>query len=127
MNLGQIAALIAALAFAALVIYLIVLLIQATKVMKELVKTVEVVTQEADQLLEKTNVLVDDVSFKMETLNPLFMTVENLGVKAEQATSNEKSSKTSAIMGNAIKAATAFQTVKSFMPGHKKSKVNDNE
>ena len=113
MNLGQIAALIAALAFVALVIYLVVLLVQATRVMKELVKTMQVVTDDADKLLEKTNVLVDDVTFKMETLNPLFMTMENLGIKAEQATSNEKSSsKSSSLVGNAMKAASAFQTVK---------------
>lgn len=126
MNLGQIAALIAALAFLALVIYLIVLLVQATKVLKELVSTIEVVTDEADQLLEKTNVLVDDVNFKLETLNPLFMTVENLGEKAERATSNEKPEKSSFLnFGNAMKAATAVKTVRSFMPGRKNKKGNN--
>ncbi|AUI70736.1 hypothetical protein COSHB9_20790 [Companilactobacillus alimentarius] len=103
---GQIAGLIAAVAFVVLVVYLARTLIQTAKLlqelqetMKETTKMVEVLSKNTDQimnqstkLVDKTNTLMDDVNSKSSKLNPLFDTVENLGKKSAAATSQEHKS-----------------------------------
>ena len=97
---GQIAGLIAAIAFVVLVVYLARTLIQTAKLlqelqetMKETTKMVEVLSKNTDQILDqstklvdKTNTLMDDVNSKSSKLNPLFDTVENIGKKTAHAT-----------------------------------------
>lgn len=90
---GEIAGLIAAIAFLVLVIALVVLLRRVTKVVSEIqttvnetTKTVTVVTgdintlsKEVEGLLTKTNVLLDDVNGKVATLDPVFKAAGDLG------------------------------------------------
>jgi len=97
---GQIAGLIAAVAFVVLVVYLARTLVQTAKLlqelqetMKETTKMVEVLSKNTEQimdqstkLVDKTNTLMDDVNSKSSKLNPLFDTVENLGKKSAKAT-----------------------------------------
>ncbi|MEY8371152.1 DUF948 domain-containing protein [Aerococcaceae bacterium 50-4] len=91
---GQIAGLIAAIAFAALVIYIILFLRELTKTMKEVTgvvneanETVKVVTKDVDALsievqglLNKSNVLLDDVNGKVAQVDPLFKAIGDIGV-----------------------------------------------
>jgi uncharacterized protein YoxC len=91
---GQIAGLIAAIAFAALVIYIILFLRELTKTMKEVTgivneanETVKVVTKDVDALsievqglLNKSNVLLDDVNGKVTQIDPLFKAIGDIGV-----------------------------------------------
>jgi uncharacterized protein YoxC len=91
---GQIAGLIAAIAFAALVIYIILFLRELTKTMKEVTgivneanESVKVVTKDVDALsievqglLNKSNVLLDDVNGKVAQVDPLFKAIGDIGV-----------------------------------------------
>lgn len=88
------AGLIAAIAFAVLVIFLSWSLIKLAKVLGELKQTVErvnrtldVVTKDVDSLsseveglLSKANVLVDDVNGKVSKTDPLFTAIGDLGI-----------------------------------------------
>ncbi|CAJ1186188.1 methyl-accepting chemotaxis-like protein [Companilactobacillus paralimentarius DSM 13238 = JCM 10415] len=103
---GQIAGLIAAVAFVVLVVYLARTLVQTAKLlqelqetMKETTKMVEILSKNTDEimdqstkLVDKTNTLMDDVNSKSSKLNPLFDTVENLGKKSAAATSEHHNS-----------------------------------
>lgn len=81
-----ISALIVALAFAILVIYLIKTLKSATKTLENTSATVEAlekqlrgITTESELLLKKTNALADDLQQKSESLNTVFGAAKELG------------------------------------------------
>ena len=90
---GEIAALIAAIAFAVLVLGLVYVLFKVAKMVSELNTTVEeankslsTITKDADLLLievegllNKTNVTLDDVNGKLGLTDPLFKAVGDLG------------------------------------------------
>lgn len=90
---GEIAALIAAIAFAVLVLGLVFVLFKVAKMVSELNTTVEeankslsTITKDADLLLievegllNKTNVTLDDVNGKLGMTDPLFKAVGDLG------------------------------------------------
>ncbi|GEK92161.1 DUF948 domain-containing protein [Alkalibacterium kapii] len=90
---GEIAALIAAIAFAVLVLGLIYVLFKVAKMVSELNTTVEeankslsTITKDADLLLievegllNKSNVTLDDVNGKLSLTDPLFKAVGDLG------------------------------------------------
>lgn len=106
MTLGQVAGLIAALAFVVLVIFLGMMLVQLAKVLKNLQATVEETTKtvktltidvdkianQGNDLTAKVNVLMDDVNSKIASLNPLFGTLENVGTSLEKMTDKSESS-----------------------------------
>lgn len=93
MTIGQIAALIAAIAFVILVIYLVIMLFQLAKVFKNLratvlettkaVKTLTIdldkIANQGNNLTGKINDLMDDVNQKSGKLNPFFQSLENFG------------------------------------------------
>lgn len=90
---GEIAALIAAIAFAILVAGIVFLLLKVSKVVGKLNTTVEeankslsTITKDADHLLvevegllNKTNTTLDDVNGKLVLTTPLFRAVGDLG------------------------------------------------
>ncbi|MCZ0717038.1 DUF948 domain-containing protein [Aerococcus kribbianus] len=94
MTWGQVAGLIAAVAFAALVVFIILLLRQLTKTISEVSKTVEEANQtiavlrkdvdgisiEAQGLLNKSNVLLDDINGKVSHTDPLFKAIGDIGI-----------------------------------------------
>ncbi|PKZ23342.1 DUF948 domain-containing protein [Aerococcus sanguinicola] len=94
MTWGGAAALIAAIAFAVLVVFLVLLVRELTTTIKNVSQTVEEVNDtlavlrrdvddlsiEAQGLLNKTNVLMDDVNGKVSTVDPLFKAIGALGV-----------------------------------------------
>ncbi|MEG0442842.1 MAG: DUF948 domain-containing protein [Carnobacterium sp.] len=101
---GEIAALIAALAFAALVVFLIVVLLKVSKVIEEVSKTIkeantsiEVITKDADSLLievegllNKSNATLDDVNGKLGKTDPLFQAIGDLGVSVSSLNSSTR-------------------------------------
>lgn len=90
---GEIAAIIVAVAFAALVVALVYVLLKVADVITELNHTVSeanqalrTLTKDTDQLLvevegllNKSNVTLEDVNGKMSLLTPLFKAIGDLG------------------------------------------------
>ncbi len=94
MSIGEISMLIAAIAFAVLVIFIGMTLMKITKVLENLHSTVSevnstlsVVTKDVDNLsveveglLNKANTLVDDVNGKLGKTDPLFTAIGDIGI-----------------------------------------------
>lgn len=94
MSWGEIAGLIAAVAFAVLVIFLVLAIRKVTKVLDEVSKIAEeannsigVITKDVDHLsieveglLNKTNTLMDDLNGKISKVDPLFTAIGDIGV-----------------------------------------------
>lgn len=104
MTIGQLAALIAAVAFAALVVFIILNLKKFAEIL-ELLKdtvlrlnnTIEVVTKDADHLsveveglLNKTNLLVDDINGKVKKTDPLFTAIGDVGTSVSDLNTSTK-------------------------------------
>lgn len=82
---GQIAGLIAALAFLILVVFICTVLKHLVMTVKEMNNSIQILTKDAnsiagnvDELLVKTNVLMEDVNHKVSELDPLFKTAAEL-------------------------------------------------
>ena len=82
---GQIAGLIAALAFLILVVFICTVLKHLVTTVKEMNNSIQILTKDAnsiagnvDELLVKTNVLMEDVNRKVSELDPLFKTAAEL-------------------------------------------------
>lgn len=87
MDLVGTSLLIIAVAFVALVVYLVILLKNANETVSEVRQTVKLLTSDLDttlhhtnQLLAKTNVLVEDINGKVNTIDPVFTTLADLSV-----------------------------------------------
>ncbi|KGR73235.1 DUF948 domain-containing protein [Streptococcus phocae subsp. phocae] len=85
MDLVGISLLIMALAFAALVVFLIMVLKKVSETVDETKKTITLLTTDVNvtlyhtnEILAKANVLVEDVNGKVATLDPLFVAVADL-------------------------------------------------
>ena len=83
--MGNIALLIIAIAFAVLVVFLVIVLHKVSKVVEEANRTVKLVSSDVDVLLHqadgimtKANTLLDDVNGKVATIDPLFTAVADL-------------------------------------------------
>lgn len=93
MTIGEIAGLIAALAFVVLVAFICINLSKLSQIMKEINQTVskvnvtiDVLTKDVDNLsieveglLNKANTLVDDLNGKLNKTDPLFTAIGDLG------------------------------------------------
>lgn len=87
MDLVGISVLLIALAFVALVVYLIMVLKTVNETLGEAKQTVKLLTSDLDTtlhhtntLLAKTNVLVEDINGKVNTIDPVFTTLADLSV-----------------------------------------------
>lgn len=129
----EIAALIAACAFLALVIFVIV---KVSPILSRLNKTVdyvndslEIITKDVDSLsieveglLNKANVLVDDVNGKLKKTDPLFQAAGELGVTISDVNTSSRSLATKAVkLSKKSRAVKAFSFGKSLFS--KKIKV----
>ncbi|MGX7108180.1 DUF948 domain-containing protein [Facklamia miroungae] len=104
MTLGQIAALIAALAFAILVVFLSMTLVKISAILTDLKETVsklnntiDVVTKDVDHLsieveglLNKANTLVDDLNGKLGKTDPLFTAIGDVGTSVSELNDSTK-------------------------------------
>ena len=113
MTIGQLAGLIAAIAFAVLVVFLCLTLLKVSGVIGELKETVtrlnatiDIVTKDVDNLsieveglLNKSNRLVDDVNGKLGKTDPLFTAIGDLGVSVSELNSSTKTMTANLVSG----------------------------
>lgn len=128
MDLVGISVLLIALAFVALVIYLIKVLKTVNTTLGEAQQTVKVLTSDLDttlyhtnELLAKANVLVEDVNGKVNTIDPLFSTLADLSVSVADLNQQARkfSSKASAGASNLGKAGVAATVASKLFKGRK--------
>lgn len=115
---GQIAGLIAALAFLILVVYICTVLRHLVTTVKETNASIQTLTKDAssiagnvDELLKKTNTLMDDVNKKAVELDPLFKTAAELSesVSDLNAASRLMADKVVRSTENVAKTSTALR------------------
>ena len=139
MEIGAIAGMIAAVAFAVLVIFLCLNLSKLSKVMDELKttvqrvnKTLDIVTKDVDNLsveveglLNKANTLVDDVNGKVSKTDPLFTAIGDLGVTVSDLNDSTRQLTVNLVKGVGKKKTSTFdKIVQSSMNRFKSSKPN---
>lgn len=85
MTFGQLAGIIAAIAFLVLVVFMCRVLSRLVKTVSQLTKSMSSLTKDADnisdqveQLLDKTNTLMADINEKSQKVEPLFDTIVDL-------------------------------------------------
>ena len=148
MSIGEIAGIIAALAFAVLVIFICVNLSKLAKVMTDLKETVkrvnttlDVVTKDVDNLsveveglLNKANSLVDDVNGKLGKTDPLFTAIGDLGVTVSDLNDSTKNLTVNLLegVGRTNKSTLSrflsdTQNFSKFKPGSKAKTKSDEE
>ncbi|MGX7030013.1 DUF948 domain-containing protein [Vagococcus zengguangii] len=130
----EVAALIAAIAFVILVVVLIFFLMtllpklketldnanttmkktqdvvdESNRTLKLVAKDVDVLSHQVEELLIKSNDLLNDVNGKVETIQPLFKAAADLGdsVSSINHSSRNVASKLGVMSGNAVKASVA--------------------
>lgn len=125
MTLGGIAGLIAAIAFAVLVVGVLMILKQVPKLIAELhdtIKrvntTIDVVTKDVDglsieveALLNKTNTLMNDINGKVSKIDPLFTAVGDLGETVSEINDSAKDTATNLISGIGKKKPSRAQRI----------------
>ncbi|MCW0952728.1 DUF948 domain-containing protein [Weissella ceti] len=79
MTPGEIAWLIVAVAILLFLGSISFLIFRITQPLKNVLKDVDIIAREADDLLANTNVLLEDVNGKVEVLDPAFQAVADLG------------------------------------------------
>lgn len=95
---GQIAALIAALAFLLLVVFLGVFLLRAAKSLGVITSDVDQISREVEEILANANELLTDVNGKVKTIDPAFKAVGDLGESVSSL--NEATRNLTARVGN---------------------------
>ncbi|MFT9098615.1 DUF948 domain-containing protein [Liquorilactobacillus sp.] len=122
LTLGQLAGLIAAIAFLLLVIFLCIVLAKVGKIMNEVNESVKSMrtdinglSKEAESILAKSNTLLTDIGDKSKTIDPLFQAVADVsesvsdlnnasrGLATKVSTSTKNVGKTSIVFGIARK------------------------
>lgn len=84
MSGGQIAGLIAALAFVALVVVISIFLVRLTKSLGIITNDVDQISHEVEEVLANANVLLTDVDEKVKTVDPAFQAVADLGLSVSE-------------------------------------------
>lgn len=123
MTIGELAAIISAIAFLVLVIFLVLLILRVRKTVGKLDKTIDeanstinqvtndvnLLTVQVEGLLVKSNTLLDDLNGKVATIDPVFQAVADLGVSVSDLndSSRQMVTKVAGITKNTGKAAVA--------------------
>ncbi|AZZ60266.1 DUF948 domain-containing protein [Oenococcus sp. UCMA 16435] len=97
MNIGQIAGLIAAIAFAVLVIAIVVVLISINQTIRILKKHIEPIASDADQITATTKSLLNDLTSKVERLDPVVQATADLGSTVSHFTDKINKKKTEVV------------------------------
>lgn len=123
MTMGSIAALIAALAFVVLVVFICISFTKVNKVLDEVQQTVtklnttiDVVTKDVDNLsieveglLNKTNTLVDDLNQKLGKTDPMFEAIGEVGVSVSELNQSTKDMTNHLVAGIGKKPSSAVR------------------
>ncbi|XJS11488.1 DUF948 domain-containing protein [Aerococcaceae bacterium WGS1372] len=113
MTLGELAGMVAAIAFVVLVVFICLNLSKFSKILEEIKDTVnrlnttiDVVTKDVDNLsieveglLNKANTLVDDVNGKLSKTDPLFTAIGDLGVTVSDLNDSTKNMTSNLLKG----------------------------
>lgn len=126
MTIGGIAGLIAALAFAVLVVFICINLSKLSKVLtdvqetvKRLNTTIDIVTKDVDNLsieveglLNKGNTLVDDVNQKIGKTDPLFTAIGDVGLTVSDLTDSANEFATNLLNSNSKKKRNPIDRIR---------------
>lgn len=130
MTIGELAGLIAALAFAVLVVFVCINLFNLSKILKDfndtvsrinttinvLTKDVDNLSIEVEGLLNKANTLVDDVNGKLSKTDPLFVAIGDLGITVSDLNESTKQMTSNLISGSGKKRKPSkSSTIKRFV------------
>lgn len=133
-TMGQVAGLIAALAFVVLVIFAVRVLLKLARTFGQINESIEILTKDADalsneveQLLSKTNTLMDDVNQKSKKVDPLFETVAQLSESVSDLNQASrqmvgKLSDSAQAMGNVTKVSTGLALAKGIWKFYSRNK-----
>ena len=113
MTIGELAGIIAALAFVVLVVFICLNLSKLSQILKDVNETVaklnttiDVVTKDVDNLsieveglLNKANTLVDDVNGKLSKTDPLFVAIGDLGTSVSDLNDSTKNMTSNLLKG----------------------------
>lgn len=140
MTMGQLAGLIAAIAFFVLVLFIGVFLVRLSATLKETKSSVAVLTSDADALskeveviLSNANELLEDVNKKVATVDPAFQAVADLGTSVSELNDathkvtdrfNSSGKKTA---GTGIAATVGKTVVESIWKHHRAKKAKKSE
>ena len=128
----EIAALIAACALLALVVFVIVkvspILSKLNKTVENMNHSLEIITKDVDSLsieveglLSKANVLVDDINGKLKATDPLFTAAGDLGVTISDVNAYSRNLATKAVkLSKTSRVATAVNFGRAFFSKKKK-------
>ena len=128
----EIAALIAACALLALVVFVIVkvspILSKLNKTVENMNHSLEIITKDVDSLsieveglLSKANVLVDDINGKLKATDPLFTAAGDLGVTISDVNASSRNLATKAVkLSKTSRVATAVNFRRAFFSKKKK-------
>lgn len=136
MTLGELAGMIAAIAFVVLVVFICLNLSKLSKVLEEIKDTVnrlnttiDVVTKDVDNLsieveglLNKANTLVDDVNGKLSKTDPLFVAIGDLGVTVSDLNDSTKNMTSNLLKGVTKKKQSPIEKFVSSARGVSKRK-----
>ncbi len=136
MTIGGIAGLIAAIAFAVLVVFLCINLSKLSKVMsdvqetvKRLNTTIDVVTKDVDNLsieveglLNKGNSLVDDVNQKIRKTDPLFTAIGDVGLTVSDLTESASDMASNLVSRTTKKKQSPLDRIKKASRSNKRTK-----
>ncbi|MCV3297207.1 DUF948 domain-containing protein [Oenococcus kitaharae] len=136
MELGQIAALIAAIAFAILVIAIVVVLISINRTVLILKKHIEPIASDVDQMTSTTKSLLKDMTSKVARLDPVVQATADLGSTVSHFTDKINKKKTevvdkktkvkkmvSGLADSAIKSGVLFTVGQAALNRFKKSRA----
>lgn len=124
---GQIAGLIAAIAFLLLVLFIGTFLLRMTKTLGVITKDVDQISREAEEIMASANELLLDVNGKVKTIDPAFTAIADLGTSVSDL--NTATRNLTARVGNGAKNATgvsmAAKVSKAAMDRYKNRKAKD--
>ncbi|WP_429970721.1 DUF948 domain-containing protein [Fructilactobacillus sp. Tb1] len=93
MTIGQIAGLIAAIAFAVLVVFIGIFLLSLVKVMNDASRNLDSITIDINDLSDNASDLIDNVNDRIDQIDPVFQAAADLGSTVSDVT--DKAKKTS--------------------------------
>ncbi|WP_395318742.1 DUF948 domain-containing protein [Fructilactobacillus frigidiflavus] len=90
MTVGQIAGLIAAIAFAVLVIFIGIFLLNLVKAVNNASRNLDSITIDINELSDNASDLIDNVNDRIDQIDPVFQAAADLGSTISEATEKAK-------------------------------------
>ncbi|WP_180337687.1 DUF948 domain-containing protein [Fructilactobacillus sanfranciscensis] len=91
MTVGQIAGLIAAIAFAVLVIFIGIFLLNLVKALNDASRNLDSITIDINDLSDNVSDLIENVNDRIDQIDPVFQAAAEIGTTVTEATKKAKS------------------------------------